>query len=182
MSWSVWSAPLLFANPRRRFSRVEAHMTIDYYPCANCSVEWLNATLAKTLWMYEIKKKQQLISLLAYGACVCIERSDLSYFRMIHGMKWCYLLKLFVHTKEKQRTSKMCIKWNGISSIRKKIAFQFQTGRKRQHGRSNEGEDGIEKYVLVITVWNHEACWMMTNIGPERLIFFYPILTEIVNG
>ena len=85
---------------------VSRHLTIDYYPCTICSVKWLNANLAKTLWMYEIKNKKQLISLVTYGACVCIERSDLIYFKMIHGMIWCYLLKRLVHTKKKQRTSK----------------------------------------------------------------------------
>ena len=46
----------------------------------------------------------------------------------------------------------------------------------------HECEGGIEKYVLRITVWHHKACWEMTNGDQEGQIFFYPILTGIMDS
>ena len=37
----------------------------------------------------------------------------------------------------------------------------------------HECEDGIEKYVLRITDWHHEACRVMTNGDHEGQIFFH---------
>ena len=42
-------------------------------------------------------------------------------------------------------------------------------------------EGRIEKFVLRIAVWHHEACGVMTNGDPE-FRFFYPILTRIMDS
>ena len=42
-------------------------------------------------------------------------------------------------------------------------------------------EDGMKKSVQLITNWHHEACQMRTNGDREGLIFYYPILTRIID-
>ena len=39
----------------------------------------------------------------------------------------------------------------------------------------------MEKYVLRIMDWHHEACRVMTNGDHEGRFFFYPILTRIMD-
>ena len=41
---------------------------------------------------------------------------------------------------------------------------------------------GIEKSDLRITVWHHKACGVITNSDFKGQIFFYPILTEIMDS
>ena len=45
----------------------------------------------------------------------------------------------------------------------------------------HECEGGIEKFVSRITVWHHKAFPVMINSDLEGRIFFYPILTRIVD-
>ena len=44
----------------------------------------------------------------------------------------------------------------------------------------DECEGEIEKSVLMLTVWHHEACRLMTNGDPEGQIFFHT-LTRIID-
>ena len=40
----------------------------------------------------------------------------------------------------------------------------------------DECEDGMEKSILTITIWHHEACQVMTNGDHEGWIFLSPYM------
>ena len=46
----------------------------------------------------------------------------------------------------------------------------------------HECEGGIDKSVPRIAVWHHKACQVMTNCDHEGQIFFYSIITQIMDS
>ena len=69
-----WSAPLLFTNPKDRFSRFEAHIILSYFSAEILHVDTcLHGDIRKSLYL-------NISYMLGYGTTKSFLRRDLLFF------------------------------------------------------------------------------------------------------